>query len=289
MAYPGTMRPGKTPENMPFQDLPIGDEYPDDPVPWPHFQQIEFHHIYPPPHPHPGTMESFIEMQGRWATPEEEAAMRAGTRRGVRQLQQQQKQQQGSSGGAIITDDADDDEEFSLLDTDDFMEKEEPLALGEGIFGRLGSDADRAATAATVSPSSLARQPAEEMESGIRKQQQVDEEDDGLLDDFLLDLGLDADDDEEEALDDDIDDDGIEKASGSGGVTASIHVEEDEDDDLATLGLDEEEDDLDDDGVSTVPLDDFGENDTFDNEDIFDEGGFDFDDGDFGGGDDDMW
>ena len=40
MEYPGTMRPGRTPENMPFHDLPIGDDDPD-PVPWPHFQQIE--------------------------------------------------------------------------------------------------------------------------------------------------------------------------------------------------------------------------------------------------------
>ena len=40
MEYPGTFRPGRTPENMPFHDLPIGDDDPD-PVPWPHFQQIE--------------------------------------------------------------------------------------------------------------------------------------------------------------------------------------------------------------------------------------------------------
>ena len=40
MEYPGTMRPGRTPENMPFHDLPIGDDDPE-PVPWPHFQQIE--------------------------------------------------------------------------------------------------------------------------------------------------------------------------------------------------------------------------------------------------------
>jgi hypothetical protein len=297
MAYPGTMRPGKTPENMPFQDLPIGDEYPNDPVPWPHFQQIEFHHRWEPPHPHPGTMEHFIEINGRWATPEEEAAMRAGTRRGVRQLQQElaQRQQQQGGSGAIITDDEED--ELRLLDTDDFMEKEEPLALGEGIFGRLGSDADRAATAATVSPSSLGTRSSKVDDDVVVVEE--GEEEDGL-DDFLLDLGLDADDDDEEEErevdvgDDDDDDDEIEKGSGTGGggggVTASIHVVEDEEDDLATLGLDDDEDDdLNGDGVSTVPLDDFGDNDTFDNEDIFDEGGFDFDDGDFVGGDDDMW
>jgi len=45
MEYPGTMRPGRTPENMPFHDLPIGDDDPD-PVPWPHFQQIEVCKLY---------------------------------------------------------------------------------------------------------------------------------------------------------------------------------------------------------------------------------------------------
>ena len=95
MEYPGTFRPGRTPENMPFHDLPIGDDDPD-PVPWPHFQQIEvchdskhliffflsylfslirfclfsnsiqWHHRWEPPHPHPIPMEEFIEQQGRW-------------------------------------------------------------------------------------------------------------------------------------------------------------------------------------------------------------------------------
>lgn len=83
MEYPGTFRPGRTPENMPFHDLPIGDDDPD-PVPWPHFQQIEWHHRWEPPHPHPIPMEEFIEQQGRWATPEMEAEMRAGSRRASR-------------------------------------------------------------------------------------------------------------------------------------------------------------------------------------------------------------
>ena len=56
MEYPGTMRPGRTPENMPFHDLPIADSDPD-PVPWPHFQEIEWHHRWDPPHPHPIPME----------------------------------------------------------------------------------------------------------------------------------------------------------------------------------------------------------------------------------------
>ena len=38
LEYPGTMRPGRTPENMPYHDLPGLDTEDDDPVPWPHFQ-----------------------------------------------------------------------------------------------------------------------------------------------------------------------------------------------------------------------------------------------------------
>ena len=57
------MRPGRTPENMPFHDLPLdvdGKEL----IPWPHFQQIEWHHRWDPPHEHPIPMEEFIELNG---------------------------------------------------------------------------------------------------------------------------------------------------------------------------------------------------------------------------------
>jgi len=275
MAFPGTMRPGKTPENMPFQDLPIGDDDPD-PVPWPHFQQIEWHHRWSePPHEHPGTMENFIEAQGRWATPEQEAAMRAGARRDFRERQEQVEAEKREN---IITDDDDDDEDDGV----DYEEKEEPVALGDGIFGKLGSDADRAATAAAVSPEA----------KGATKEADVQETsvDDGL-DDFLLDLGLDAELGEDESTDSADDDDDDEDAEdgpvnvGNDGVTATIDVEDD-DDALSSLGLDDE-DDMDGD-VSTVPLDAFSDNESLDTEDIFDEGGFDYDDGDFGGGDD-VW
>jgi hypothetical protein len=75
----------------------------------------------------------------------------------------------------------------------------------------------------------------------------------------------------------------IEPVVGSGGVTATIN----EDDELASLGIDDD-DDLDNNDVSTVPLEDFNDSESLDTEDIFDEGGFDFDDGGFGdfGGDD---
>jgi len=264
MEYPGTMRPGRTPENMPFQDLPIGDNDPD-PVPWPHFQQIEWHHRWEPPHPHPIPMEEFIEMHGRWATPEMEAAMRAGVRRDVRE---QREEQEAAKRETIITDDAD----------DDFQDDEEPVSLGDGIFGKLGSDADRAQTAVATSPD--------------RKSETEEDTDEGFddgLGDFLLDLGLDAELDEDLTEEDEKDSPPAEDdktsitLSDGGDVTATISV--DDDDDLE-LGLDDD-DDIED-GADTVPLDDDFGNDTLDTEDIFDEGGFDFDDGDFGDGGD-MW
>lgn len=277
MEYPGTMRPGRTPENMPFQDLPIGDNDPD-PVPWPHFQQIEWHHRWDAPHEHPIPMEEFIELQGRWATPEMEAAMRVGVRKSVRERRELEESEKREN---VITDDDDDDD----LDI--------PVALGDGIFGQLGSSADQAATAAATSPD--------------RKEDEEEEEvfEDGF-DDFLLDLGLDAEPEEDPGKsskgpqkntvalrsvgfdgdedDDDDEDDSIGISSQSAGVTASIDVDDDSDLDL---GLDDDDDDLD--GTDTVPLEDFGDSDTLDTEDIFDEGGFDFDDSDFDMDGGDMW
>lgn len=275
MEYPGTMRPGRTPENMPFHDLPIGDNDPD-PVPWPHFQQIEWHHRWDAPHEHPIPMEEFIELQGRWATPEMEAAMRVGVRKGVRERRELEESEKREN---VITDDDDDDD----LDI--------PVALGDNIFGQLGSAADQAATAAATSPN--------------RKEEEEEEEFDDGFDDFLLDLGLDAELEDDlgksakgpqkntiaprsigfdgEDDDDDDDDDGAITMS-SGGVTASIDVDDDSDLDL---GLDDDDDDLE--GADTVPLEDFGDSDTMDTEDIFDEGGFDFDDADFDMDGGDMW
>jgi hypothetical protein len=314
MEYPGTMRPGRTPENMPFQDLPIGDDDPD-PVPWPHFQQIEWHHQWEPPHEHPIPMEDFIEMSGRWATAEMEAAMRAGFRRDVRE---RREQAEAEKRDIIITDDDDDEE------------GEEPVALGDGIFGKLGSDADKALTAIATAP---------RPEGEATEEEEVDEsQDDDGLDNFLLDLGLDdeldeepveetpakakakkappaaapkaaapkktstisaVDDDEEAVVDvvaaspdlalgDDGDDDeedeeeSIKMTSNGGDITAAITVDDDNDLDL---GLDDDDADFADDGDK--PLEDFSDNDSLDTEDIFDtDGGFDFDDGDFDGGDD---
>lgn len=300
MEYPGTMRPGRTPENMPFQDLPIADSDPD-PVPWPHFQQIEWHHRWDPPHEHPIPMEDFIEMHGRWATPEMEAAMRTGVRRDVRERRQQEEE--AVNKDVIITDDdEEDDDELGAAAV-----AEDPISLGDGVFGQLGSDADRAATAAAVDPA----------KQGKKEEDSVDDDaaDDGL-DDFLLDLGLDMDLDDDDGgvgggeskpetkgddtkddgkgasfdldFDDDDDDDESEKISltASSGTDGTTTINVDDDDDLVVL---DEDDELEGD---TIPLEDFDdENDTLDTEDVFDEGGFDFDD-DFGGDDfdgGDMW
>jgi len=284
MEYPGTMRPGRTPENMPFHDLPIADTDPD-PVPWPHFQQIEWHHRWEPPHPHPIPMEEFIEQEGRWATPEMEAAMRAGNRRDARKRREMEEEQKRET---LIMDDDEDDADL-------------PQDLGEGMFGQLGSAADQAFTAAATAPRDVNADTEEEEE-------EEDGGDDGGIDDFLLDLGLDSFDDDEGEGDDTVeevkpamrktptkstgledviigedDDDETEDTGTRADVTASIDV--DEDDDL-DLGLDEE-DDLSDGGVSTVPLEDFSDSDNLDTQDFFDDGGFDYDSGDFDGGGDD--
>jgi len=317
MEYPGTMRPGRTPENMPFHDLPIGDDDPD-PVPWPHFQQIEWHHRWAPPHPHPIPMEDFIEQQGRWATPEMEAEMRAGSRRASRTRREMEEEQKRDT---LIMDDDDDDDD---------MGEELPQDLGEGMFAQLGSTDDAKITADATSPGMMNKERENESVDGDK-----DGEDEASLDDFLLDLGLDslgdddddddtADDDDDTADDDDdtTDDDDTEvfiddveqvtapmKAStkSTSGVargledvmftendeddniteeedvnsdgTASIDV--DDDDDLG-LGLDEE-DDLDD--SMEVPLEDLGDdNNDLGSDNFFDDGGFDYDDGDGGGG-----
>eukprot|EP00534_Pseudo-nitzschia_fraudulenta_P008058 CAMPEP_0201149566 /NCGR_PEP_ID=MMETSP0851-20130426/10840_1 /ASSEMBLY_ACC=CAM_ASM_000631 /TAXON_ID=183588 /ORGANISM="Pseudo-nitzschia fraudulenta, Strain WWA7" /LENGTH=393 /DNA_ID=CAMNT_0047425991 /DNA_START=69 /DNA_END=1250 /DNA_ORIENTATION=- len=289
MEYPGTMRPGRTPENMPFHDLPIGDDDPD-PVPWPHFQQIEWHHRWAPPHPHPIPMEEFIEQEGRWATPEMEAEMRAGSRRASRTRREMEEEQKRDT---LIMDDDDDDDE-DLAD-------ELPQELGEGMFGQLGSTDDAKIIADAVSPDRM------NVDSSDKKEDDDDDDDDAGLDDFLLDLGLDSlgddddDDDDDDAggdvqpakasptksigledvvITEDDEDDGMpEEESVNPDVTASIDVDDDDDD--LELGLDEE-DDLDD--SMEVPLEDFGDDDDgMDADNFFDDGGFDYGDGDGGG------
>lgn len=306
MEYPGTMRPGRTPENMPFHDLPIGDDE-ELPIPWPHFQQIEWHHRWPPPHPHPIPMEMFIEMNGRWSSPEDEADMRAMTRKNVLDRREMEEEERKST--LIIDDEEEDDDDNEI-----------PIELGEGVFGALGSGSEQAVTTAAVT----------EETSNVGKSSTTEESQEDDFEDFLLDLGLDAGGTDDIVIEDDTQpptsegqDDGTsnlldamtnmlgeESEAGDSGddldlglglldipeegsiditmdsdnediddASAVAAISEDEDLDI---GLDDDED-LSGDGMTMVPLEDFGDDSLMDDEDVFDDGGFDYD----GGGDSD--
>ena len=278
MEYPGTMRPGRTPENQPYSTLPIQETDPD-PVPWPHFQEIEWHHNWGAPHEHPIPMEEFIEMNGRWATAEMEAEMRAGARRGVRERRELEESQKAAS---FILDDDEEDDEGDV--------EEETLDLGQGVDLLMSSGVETP--------------PKPAVDTAVES----DDNDDD--DNFLLDLGLDT--DEEDA-----DEDGGEEpafASSSDGaegileaMQSMIDAEETSDEpesdtpdinlDFDDLGLsfgeeddaedesDEDEEDfilMDDDDLGQeqeiVPLDDMIGNEDMGDDDDFDDGGFDFGD-----------
>lgn len=273
MEYPGTMRPGRTAENQPYSSLPIQESDPD-PVPWPHFQEIEWHHNWGSPHEHAMPMEDFIEVSGRWATAEMEAQMRAGARRGVRE---RREMEESSKAASFIVDDDDDD--------DDVEEESITLGLGDGVEAFLGEN----------------KKKAEPKAKSIIDED--DEEDEGE-DDFLLDLGLDI---AEDAGDDDEDD---EPAFASGGdsnngiLDAMQSMIDDVDDDDADLedivgldfddlglgfdGDDEDTSSLDGDEDAFVMVDDEADEDMVDldvlvgqedvgDDDDFDDGGFDYD------------
>jgi len=207
LEYPGTMRPGKTPENMPYHDLPgLGLADPD-PVPWPHFQEIEWHHHWDPPEDAFPLMEDFIEMEGRWASIEEEAEMRMGMRRGVRERREMEEQNTGGDAVVIMDDDEEDD---GQLDVPSMM------GLGDGVDAFIGKKQE-------TKKSSRAQLPEDD----------EDNDDDGDSDDFLFDLGLGDADDEEEV------DTPKAKRARKSSVKASL--DDDESDD-ADLSLDDDED-----------------------------------------------
>lgn len=189
MEYPGTMRPGRTPENQAYENLPCGDNDPD-PVPWPHFQEIEWHHPWEPPHPHPIPMEEFIEQHGRWASVEEEAQMRMDVRRGVRERRELEELEKAGASTLIVDEDEDE------------VEEETPqLDLGQGVESLIGA--------------------AEEATKERVEDDKTENEEDEV--DFLLDLGLDADDGDDDltdsatSIDEEGDDDGDEPAFGTSG------------------------------------------------------------------------
>ncbi|KAL3793679.1 hypothetical protein HJC23_010251 [Cyclotella cryptica] len=278
LEYPGTMRPGRTPENMPYHDLPgLGIDDPD-PVPWPHFQEIEWHHQWEPPHEQAPLMEDFIEMHGRWATVEEEAEMRMGMRRGVRERREMEESGGGGDNAMVIMDDDEEDESSSPLDVPSMM------GLGDGVEALIG------------------RKKADTKKPTKSKIPEVEEDDDDEEDDFLFDLGLgdDAEEEDEEVK--------PKPKKSKANVKASAEEEESEDmdaglddDDLDfELGFDlDDDDDIDleiDDGMGTdaddvdedfevfddddvdVSIDDLNAKDDVGDDDDFDDGGFDYDD-----------
>lgn len=229
LEYPGTMRPGRTPENMPYHDLPgLGMNDPE-PVPWPHFQEIEWHHLWDPPHEQALAMEEFIEVEGRWASVEEEAEMRMGMRRGVRERREMEEMSKAGGGGEqmVIMDDDEDDESM--------------IGLGEGVEALLKS------------PASVAKK------ADADEEEEEDDEDDDD-DDFMLDLGL---------GDDDDDDDQPPSKKKATKMKAGDDEEEDDDLDLdGMLGFDDDDDDDDfeeedtfDDDDDDMNLDDYNSKD----------------------------
>ena len=274
MEYPGTMRPGRTKENQPYSSLPISDTDPD-PVPWPHFQEIEWHHQWTPPHEHPIPMEDFIEMEGRWASAEVEAEMRVGARRGVRERRELEELQKSSSNFILDDDDDDDDDEGGSPRLD----------IGEGVELLIGSKASTT-EAKKSKASTKTSTPFPETE---------DE------DDFLLDLGLDV-------LDVDVKgavggraftEDGGEDVSTSQTMEDEVALDmkfDDFDLDFAEESTDADDiniaGDLDVDGAEEdVQLDEYVGNEDLADDDSFDDGGYDvvgydFNDYDSGGGSD---
>eukprot|EP00558_Chaetoceros_sp_UNC1202_P004193 CAMPEP_0197245788 /NCGR_PEP_ID=MMETSP1429-20130617/10463_1 /TAXON_ID=49237 /ORGANISM="Chaetoceros sp., Strain UNC1202" /LENGTH=313 /DNA_ID=CAMNT_0042706343 /DNA_START=220 /DNA_END=1161 /DNA_ORIENTATION=+ len=285
MEYPGTMRPGNTHENQPFTSLPIQESDPD-PVPWPHFQEIEWHHNWGSPHEHPIPMEEFIDMNDRWATAEMEAEMRAGARRGVRERRELEEAQKAAS--FILDDDEEDDEDDEVK-----------LDLGQGVEAFIGTDKIKVEADVT--------------EEEIDESGDDDDDDDG--DDFLLDLGLDGGDDDTSTEGDEgeepafaTDGDGAEgileamqtmidaedgDESGSDEEIElnfddlNLNFDDDDEDEPETPtkgGSDDDEDFvlMDDDDVGMgqeedmIPLDDMIGNEDMGDDDEFDDGGFDY-------------
>jgi hypothetical protein len=211
LEYPGTMRPGKTPENMPYHDLPGLDVTDPDPVPWPHFQEIEWHHHWDPPEDAFPLMEDFIEMEGRWASVEDEAEMRMGMRRGVRE---RREMEESAGDNTMVIMDDDDEDDSTIGDVPSMM------GLGDGVKALIGSPQD---TKKTSSKAEL------DDDDG-------DDEDDDDDESFLFDLGLGDDDDEVDTA---------PPKKGKAQVKASVADEdgdEDDDEDDVDLSIDDDDD-----------------------------------------------
>lgn len=262
------MRPGRHPENVPFHDLPIGDDDPD-PVPWPHFQQIEWHHQWGSPGDDPTPMEDYIEELGRWATVEDEAEMRKSARRGVRERREAEMREKKPNE---VVDDTDEDDDVGDV-IGDVVKMTDPLGLlSKAIVGGEGAVAD------------VSENEEEDLE-GLEEEDDIEDDDD-----FLLELGLDA--DEDEVDDGDID---LEEGDDEDVVGVDVGMSmTDEDVDLDDINFDDDDDDDEDPNVDDNLVDDVGDTDTVpleslndadeldDGKDVitFDDGEFDFDDSD---------
>lgn len=107
MEYPGTLRPGRTPSNMPYHDLPL-DDIDTNPIPWPHFQEITWEHRWDLTGPPPITMEEFLKRRGIVASPPNTAANRVLDRYASRRMRE--KDEEKDHAVRLIVDDEDDEE-----------------------------------------------------------------------------------------------------------------------------------------------------------------------------------
>lgn len=199
---------------MPFHDLPFLGVNDPNPVPWPHFQEIEWHHKWEPPHEQALAMEEFIDEEGRWASVEDEAEMRMGMRRGVRERREMEEGGIGATrsvGGGGVGVGGSGGEQMVIMDDDDEEDDggaggiASNLGFGDGVKAFLTNPAD------SVSTTRRSAVGDDDDESGL--DDEIDDDDDILgdgdegEDDFLLDLGLggdvgdvDIDDDDEDIL-----------------------------------------------------------------------------------------
>jgi len=224
MEYPGTMRPTKVRENMPYEDLPLDEDGPP-PVPWPHFQDIPHHHVWGAAHETPVPINTYIEQLGRWATLEDEAETIRQTRRAIREQKAAQAAQKADEV-VVMDDDTEDDDD----------DEEEEFILEPAIFDAKAKSSN-VQTVQTVKKLEddgdfLLEELGLDMNEGYTdtKKQSAKENDDDF--DFGLDdLGLDdenGDDDDEESsvedLGDDItlDEDGIIEGADKGRIDPKV-------------------------------------------------------------------
>lgn len=243
------MRPGRTPENMPFHDLPFLGVNDPNPVPWPHFQEIEWHHKWEPPHEQALAMEEFIDEEGRWASVEDEAEMRMGMRRGVRERREMEEGGIGATrsvGGGGVGLGGAGGEQMVIMDDDD--EEDDGgaaggigsnLGLGDGVKAFLKNPADAVSTARR---SAMGDDDESELDDEIDDDDDILGDGDEGEDDFLLDLGLggdvgdvDIDDDDEDILAEEEEETFPTKSALKMEASAD-DLEDDDDDDLDEEG-----------------------------------------------------